>query len=91
MSIHLIVPYTATAISISGRIMFMYLLYTNKSRNTYSLLFCIINMISSALWISYSNMIDDAPLLIRGSSDLVLFTISSGYIVRNKMIPLQMA
>ena len=66
--------------------MFMHLLYTNKSRNTYSLLFCIINMVSSALWITYSSMIDDTPLLIRGSSDLVLFTVSGGYILRNKMI-----
>ena len=85
----LIVPYAATAISISGRVMFMYLLYTNKSRNTYSLLFCIINMVSSALWITYSNTIDDTPLLVRGSSDLVLFTISSVYIVRNKMTAIE--
>jgi len=84
-SSNLVIPYTATAISISGRIMFMYLLYTNKSRNTYSLLFCLLNMVSSSLWITYSMMIDDTPLLIRGSSDLILFTISGGYIVRNKM------
>lgn len=85
MSAYIIIPYTATATSIFGRIMFMYLLYTNKSRNTYSLIFCILNMVSSALWITYSTMIGDTPLLIRGSSDLVLFTISGGYIVRNKM------
>ena len=63
----------------------MFILYTNKSRNTYSLIFCILNMVSSALWITYSTMIGDTPLLIRGSSDLVLFTTSGGYIVRNKM------
>jgi hypothetical protein len=66
--------------------MFMYLLYTNKSKNTYSLVFCLLNMISSGLWISYATMIEDTPLLVRGSSDIVLFTISSGYIVRNKLV-----
>jgi hypothetical protein len=43
------------------------------------------NIVSSSLWITYSQMISDMPLLIRGSSDLLLFSISSVYIVSNRI------
>jgi lipid-A-disaccharide synthase-like uncharacterized protein len=80
----LVVPYSATGISIVGRFIFMYLLYTKKSTNDLSLLFCLLNIISSSLWIDYSLMVFDRPIMIRGSSDLVLFTISAAYIIYNK-------
>ena len=80
----LITAYTATTLSISGRFIFMYLLYTKKSVNLYSLTFSIMNIVSSSLWIIYSQMIIDRPLLIRGSSDLLLFTISAIYIIHNR-------
>jgi len=81
---YLIVAYSATTISILGRFVFMYLLYTRTSTNPYSLLFSVMNMISSSLWITYSQMIVDEPLLVRGSSDLILFTISTLYILHNR-------
>ena len=83
MTNDLIIAYSAMGISISGRFIFMYLLYTKKSTNPYSLLFSILNMVSSSLWISYGQMISDMPLLIRGSSDLFLFSISTAYITYN--------
>jgi hypothetical protein len=43
------------------------------------------NMISSSLWITYSQMIKDVPLLVRGSSDLFLFSISTAYIISNRV------
>lgn len=79
-----IIAYSATSISILGRFIFMYLLYTKKSTNPYSLLFSIMNIVSSSLWITYSQMRTDMPLLVRGSSDLLLFTISTLYILRNR-------
>lgn len=85
MSNELVTAYSATVISISGRFIFMYLLYTKKSTNSYSLLFSIMNIVSSLLWITYSQMISDMPLLIRGSSDLLLFTISAVYIISNRL------
>jgi lipid-A-disaccharide synthase-like uncharacterized protein len=85
MTNELLTAYSATFISISGRFIFMYLLYTKKSTNCYSLIFSIINIVSSTLWITYSQMISDMPLLIRGSSDLLLFTISAGYIISNRL------
>jgi lipid-A-disaccharide synthase-like uncharacterized protein len=85
MTTELVTAYSATVISISGRFIFMYLLYTKKSTNPYSLIFSIINIISSSLWISYSQIKLDTPLLIRGSSDLLLFTISAIYIIRNRL------
>ena len=34
-------PYTATSLSVIGRVIFMFLLYKNKSTNSLSLIFCI--------------------------------------------------
>jgi hypothetical protein len=85
MTNELIIAYSATFISISSRFIFMYLLYTKKSTNPLSLLFSSMNLVSSSLWITYSNMKSDMPLLIRGSSDLVLFSISTGYIISNRL------
>jgi lipid-A-disaccharide synthase-like uncharacterized protein len=79
------VPYTAMAVSILARFIFMYLLYTKKSTNTLSLIFCSMNMVSSVFWIRYSIEITDMPILVRGSSDLLLFSISSIYIISNKV------
>ena len=79
------VAYSATFLSISGRFVFMYLLYTKKSVNPFSLLFSIINIASSSLWIQYSRMIMDTPLLVRSSSDVLLFSISAIYIMRNRI------
>ena len=84
MSNELIIAYSATVISISGRFIFMYLLYTKKSTNIYSLIFSIMNIVSSSLWITYSKIILDMPLLIRGSSDLLLFSVSASYIMYNR-------
>jgi hypothetical protein len=82
----IIIASTATFFSISGRFIFMYLLYTKKSTNVYSLLFSVMNIISSSLWIKYSQMISDTPLLVRGSSDLLLFFISVTYILHNRRV-----
>ena len=81
----LLIAYSASVVSISARFIFMYLLYTKKSTNPYSLLFSVMNIVSSSLWITYSQMISDSPLLIRGSSDLLLFSISTVYIIYNRL------
>jgi len=80
----MIIAYSATFISISGRFVFMYLLYTKKSTNSYSLLFSVMNIVSSSLWIVYSQMIMDMPLFVRSSSDVISFSISTGYILHNR-------
>jgi len=85
MQTELVIAYSATVISVSGRFIFMYLLYTKKSTNPYSLAFSIMNMVSSSLWIVYSKMTSDTPLLVRGCSDAVLFSISTAYIISNRM------
>jgi len=81
-----IIAYSATSISILGRLVFMYLLYSRKSTNIYSLLFCVMNIASSSLWITYSQFVTDIPLTVRGSSDLVLFVLSASYISYNRYI-----
>jgi uncharacterized protein with PQ loop repeat len=77
--------YTAISISIIARFIFMYLIYKNKSTNSYSLLFCILNIGSSTLWMYYSINIHDTRLLIRSSSETSLLLVSSIYIIYNKV------
>ena len=81
-----IIPYTATSLSIVGRFIFMYLLYKNKSTNSLSLLFCILSICSSSMWIYYSIQLNDVPMIFRSSTELTLLSISSIYIIRNKII-----
>jgi lipid-A-disaccharide synthase-like uncharacterized protein len=81
-----IIPYTATSISVFGRFIFMFLLYKNKSTNSLSLLFCILSILSSGMWIYYSSRADDLPMIVRSSFEITLLTVSSVYIIRNKII-----
>ena len=86
MNTHLdILPYTAISLSIVGRFIFMFLLYKNKSTNSLSLLFCILNICSSSMWVYYSLSMGDFPLIIRSSTELSLLTLSSVYIIHNKI------
>ena len=80
------IPYTAISVSILARLIFMYLLYTNKSRNSLSLLFCVMNVGSSSMWVWYSVKSGDMPLMVRSSTEMGLLLASAGYIVRNKWI-----
>ena len=81
-----VIPYTATSLSVVGRFIFMFLLYRNKSTNSLSLLFCILSIISSSMWMYYSVELNDLPMILRSSIEISLLTISSMYIVRNKVI-----
>ena len=80
----IILPYSATAISILARFIFMYLLWTKRSVNSLSLTFCLMNIASSGMWLKYSLEVGESPLILRSSVDIVLFFVSAGYIVRNK-------
>lgn len=80
-----ILPYTATSVSIIGRFLFMFLLYKNKSTNSISLIFCLLSISSSAMWIYYSVMLSDTPMIVRSSTEITLLTISAAYIIKNKM------
>lgn len=84
-----IIPYTATSLSVVGRFIFMFLLYKNKSTNSLSLLFCVLNICSSSMWIYYSVKNNDTPMVLRSSTEISLLTLSSIYIIRNKLITYQ--
>ena len=81
-----VIPYTATSLSVVGRFIFMFLLYRNKSTNSLSLLFCILSIISSSMWMYYSVELNDLPMILRSSIEISLLTVSSIYIIRNKVI-----
>ena len=78
-------PYTATSISVLGRLIFMFLLYKNKSKNDLSLLFCILSVSSSAMWLYYSIINNDTPMITRSSIEILLLTGSSIYIIKNSI------
>jgi lipid-A-disaccharide synthase-like uncharacterized protein len=80
------IPYVATSIAIVARFIFMYLLYKNKSTNLYSLTFCILSICSSAMWLHYSVTINDMTLIFRSSTEITLLSLSSLYIIHNKLI-----
>jgi len=83
------IPNAAISISVIARFIFMYLLYCNKSQNTLSLTFCILNICSSSMWVYYSYLNEDMPLMIRSSTEISLLAISSIYIIRNKCMVTQ--
>jgi uncharacterized protein with PQ loop repeat len=80
-----VIPYTATSLSVLGRFIFMYLLYKNKSTNSLSLLFCMLSIISSSMWIYYSVQMNDTPLVMRSSTEITLLFLSALYIIKNKV------
>jgi lipid-A-disaccharide synthase-like uncharacterized protein len=80
-----IIPYTATSLSVVGRFIFMFLLYKNKSTNSLSLLFCILSIFSSGMWIYYSVRSNDTPMIVRSSFEISLLTFSAIYIIYNKV------
>ena len=81
-----IIPYTATSLSVIGRFIFMFLLYKNKSTNSLSLIFCFLSICSSSMWIYYSIKVNDIPMIVRSSFEITLLSLSSIYIIRNKII-----
>ena len=80
------IPYTAMSLSVSGRFVFLYMLYVNKSVNGLSLLLCCMSIASSSMWMYYSIKRDDSPMIVRSSADILLLVVSSIYIIRNKAI-----
>jgi hypothetical protein len=80
-------PYTAITISIVARFIFLYLLYKNKSQNNYSLVFCLLNIGASSIWMFHGVRQKDAALLTRSATEIVLLMTSVLYILRNKMRP----
>lgn len=86
-----IIPYTATSLSVVGRFIFMFLLYRNKSTNSFSLIFCLLSIVSSSMWVYYSSKMNDLPMIVRSSIELTLLSISAAYIVKNKMMTISEA
>jgi uncharacterized protein with PQ loop repeat len=78
-------PYTAISISIFARLIFMFLLFKNKSKSNYSLVFCILSIGSSSIWLTYGINNNDDALQYRSSTEICLLTISVLYIIKNKI------
>jgi len=83
----ILLPYTAVSFSIVARFIFMYLLYTKRSTNLYSLSFCGLSVISSSIWIPYGLMVNDIPIIVRSGVEILLLSLSGIYIMHNRCIP----
>ena len=82
----IVLPYTAMFFSIIARIIFMYLLYSKKSTNIYSLTFCCLSVTSSSIWIPYGILVNDVPIIVRSGIEILLLSVSGIYIIRNRCI-----
>lgn len=82
----IVLPTTAVAFSIVARLIFMYLLYTKKSTNVYSLTFCVLSVVSSSIWIPYGILVSDTPIIVRSGVEILLLSVSGMYIVRNRCL-----
>jgi len=80
-----VIPYTATTLAVVGRFIFMFLLWKNKSTNSLSLLFCLLSICSSGMWVYYSLAKAETPMLVRSIIEITLLSMSSGYIIYNKV------
>jgi lipid-A-disaccharide synthase-like uncharacterized protein len=81
----LLMPYTAVSLSIVARFIFMYLLYTKRSTNVYSLAFCYLSILSASFWIPYGIIKEDIPIIVRSSIEIGLLGPSAIYIHWNRM------
>jgi lipid-A-disaccharide synthase-like uncharacterized protein len=81
----LLMPYTAVSLSIVARFIFMYLLYTKRSTNIYSLAFCYLSILSASFWIPYGIIKEDIPIIVRSSIEIGLLGPSAIYIHWNRM------
>lgn len=81
-----VLPYTAVSLSVLARFIFMYLLYTKRSTNVYSLTFCVLSVLSSSIWIPYGIQVNDTPIIVRSGVDISCYpyrgSISFGIDVR---------
>jgi uncharacterized protein with PQ loop repeat len=83
----IILPYTAVGFSMLARFIFMYLLYSKRSTNVYSLSFCGLSIISSSIWIPYGVLQNDVPIIVRSGTEILLLSISGIYILHNRCYP----
>jgi hypothetical protein len=79
-----ILPYTAISFAVLARFIFMYLLYSKKSTNVYSLTFCVLSIVSSSIWIPYGVVQQDVPIVVRSGVEILLLSVSGIYILRNR-------
>jgi lipid-A-disaccharide synthase-like uncharacterized protein len=81
-----ILPYTAISFAVLARFIFMYLLYSKKSTNVYSLTFCGLSIVSSSIWIPYGVVQQDVPIVVRSGVEILLLSVSGIYILRNRCL-----
>lgn len=84
----IILPYTAVSFSIVARFIFLYLLYSKRSTNIYSLTFAYLSIISSSLWIPYGVLQNDTPIIVRSTVEIGLLSMGAAYITYNRHHPL---
>ena len=65
----------------------MYLLYSKRSTNVYSLTFAYLSITSSILWIPYGVLQHDTPIVVRSSVEITLLSLCAMYIHYNRCHP----
>lgn len=76
--------YGGIIFSILSRLVFIVLLYINKSQKILSCTVCGLNVVSNSFWLPYAWSISSQPLLIRSGIDCVLSFWGVVYILYNR-------
>jgi hypothetical protein len=76
--------YGGISFSILSRVVFIILLYINKSQKILSCTVCGLNVVSNSFWLPYAWSISSQPLLIRSGIDCVLSFWGMMYILYNR-------
>jgi lipid-A-disaccharide synthase-like uncharacterized protein len=74
----------ATFFSIMSRLLFVYLIIINKSKNTISLMFSLSSIMSGTMWLYIFIQSNSTLLIARTSVELLTSLFSSLYILNNK-------
>ena len=74
----------ATFFSIMSRLLFVYLIIINKSKNTISLMFSLSSIMSGTMWLYIFIQANSTLLIARTSVELLTSLFSSLYILNNK-------
>jgi len=84
-----IISVIAIIVSLITRLLYLYIIiHVTKANNYYSFIFTGLSICSSILWIYYSSITDNLPLLIKSIIDLIIFIIAFifiAYFIKEKI------
>lgn len=76
--------YLGMSFSLTSRVLFVMILYRNKSKNRISFFVCLLNAVANAFWIPYAHTIHSPALMVRSAVDACLSSLGAIYVCHNR-------